>query len=81
MAVEDKDWAYLDRVIALAMSVNDLMNEVKDMSDDPDVLYKALQAESAALIIQKTSIEYRGRLRELKDAERPASKVRNGTGQ
>ena len=75
MAVEDQDWQYLDRVISLALSVNDLMNDIKDISDNPDVLYRALQAESAALIIQKTSIEYRARLRELKN--KPA---RNGAG-
>jgi hypothetical protein len=65
----DQDWEYLDRIIALADTINILANKVKDRSDDPDVLHKQLQIESAALIIEKTSREYRPRLRALKALE------------
>lgn len=71
----DRDWEYLDRVIALCGDINHALNGerrragIKEMSDDPKVLYLALQIESATLIIQKTSREYRLRLRELKEKE------------
>ncbi|MCG3208658.1 MAG: hypothetical protein FOGNACKC_02270 [Anaerolineae bacterium] len=71
----DQDWEYLDRIIALCGDINLCINGerrregIKEVSDDPKVLYLALQIESAALIIQKTSREYRARLRELKQIE------------
>ena len=59
----------MDRIIALALGINQLMQEIKDTSDDPDVLYKALQTEAAALMLQKTSVDYRPRLQQLKALE------------
>lgn len=69
---EDEDWVYLDRMIALALEVIWQANEIKEMSDDPDVLHRALKIEAAGLIIQKTSKDYRPRLRWLKEAVRAA---------
>lgn len=75
---EDQDWLFLDTIIALA---NDIINAVngtrqrpgiKETSDNPAVLYQALQAEAAALVLKHAAREYRSRLRELK-AERPAN--------
>ena len=74
----DEDWRYLDRVIALAGEMVDAINRVgetpqecgiKEITDDPDVLHRLLRIESAALIIRKTSRDYRERLRALKECE------------
>lgn len=62
----DQDWEFLDRVIALALDIIDLANEIKETSDDPDILHLALRQESAALIIQKVGRDYRPRMRDLK---------------
>lgn len=75
----DEDWRYLDRVVALAGEVIDAINKVgetpaesgiKEITDDPDVLHRLLQIESAALIIRKTSRDYRNRLGKLKEIEK-----------
>jgi hypothetical protein len=79
----DIDWKYLDRVIALSGKMLDAINRVsdrpdecgiKEITDDPDVLHRLLEIESAALVIRKTSRDYRERLRQLKalEIERPA---------
>ena len=72
---EDKDWDFLDRAIALAGDIINQANAIKDLSDDPDVLLEALRIEAEALIIQKSTRDYRSRLRSLKQlekGERPA---------
>ena len=69
---DDLDWKFIDRLISLADDLNLQANAIKEMSDDPDVLLEALKIESAALIIGKSSRDYRGRLRALKDLEQAA---------
>lgn len=66
----DSDWEFLDRVIALAMDVIDRANQIKDRSDDPDVVYWALLQESAGLVVRRTAADYRQRLRQLKEMEK-----------
>ncbi len=72
----DRDWEYLDQVIALCDDISAMVNGerryegIKEISDDPKVLYLALKVEAAALVIRKASREYRPRLRELKEMER-----------
>lgn len=71
----DQDWEFLDRIIALCDDIELYVNGerrregIKEISDDPKVLYLALQIESAALVIASTSRGYRPRLRELKEKE------------
>ena len=65
----DRDWATLDQIIALALDVIEQANAIKEHSDDPTVLYLALQSESAGLVIKKLAAEYKPRLRDLKGLE------------
>jgi len=69
---EDKDWDFLDRTIALTGDIINQANAIKDLSDDPDVLLEALKIEAEALIIQKSTRDYRSRLRSLKQWEKEA---------
>jgi len=69
---EDKDWDFLDRAIALASDIINQANDIKDLSDDPDVLLEALKIEAEALVIQKSARDYRSRLRSLKQLEKEA---------
>jgi hypothetical protein len=57
---------FMESLVALALDVINASNVIKDISDDPQVLYEALKAESAGLIIQRRVIEYRPRLDKLK---------------
>ena len=63
---DDQDYLHLDNLIALADDIRVLVEEIKDTSDNPDVLLRALRIEAAALIIQRRSIDYRPRLKSLK---------------
>lgn len=63
---DDQETLFLDNLIALAQDVIDLANQVKEISDEPEVLYRALKGESAGLIIQHRCREYRPRLKLLK---------------
>ena len=53
-------------LIALALDVVQFSTNIKDISDNPDVLYQALKAESAGLIIQRLVLDYRPRLARIK---------------
>lgn len=86
----DEDWRYLDRVVSLAGEMIDAINRIgetpaesgiKEITDDPDVLHRLLKIESAALIIRKTSRDYRDRLRQLKDFEKEVEKLKKTEAQ
>lgn len=69
---DDQDWAFLDRVISLALDIVQHQQDVKEICDEPDVLRLALYTESDALLIQKLAKDYRPRLEALKKKSRPA---------
>lgn len=67
---DDRDYEFLDAGISLTDDIMNVVEDIKSISDEPEVLYQALKIESAALIIQKRIRDYRSRLIELKKAER-----------
>lgn len=69
----DTDQEHSDRIIALADDIAQLLNQIKDLCDDPAILYLALKAEGAALIIEHTTRQYRPRLMQLKQIEKAGS--------
>lgn len=68
---DDQDWEFLDRVIALALDINQRMQTIKNECDEPEILRLALHSEGDALLIQKATRDYRPRLEMLKKKSRP----------
>lgn len=62
----DQDWLFLDKIISLSDDVVKLANAIKEDSDDPLVLQRAMHLESNALLIWKLARDYRPRLELLK---------------
>lgn len=82
----DRDWVFLDTVIAMADDIIEEANVIKETSDNPDVLYEALKQEAAGLMIKKLAREYRPRLVYLKKVAgsidyEPARKGKRPVGQ
>jgi hypothetical protein len=67
---EDKDQLFLDRLIALALDVIERANEIKEISDEPEIVLLALEIEGRGLIMQGITKRYRGRIKELKKLAR-----------
>jgi hypothetical protein len=63
---DDQDQQLIDDVISLALDVIELSNQIKDISQNPDILYLALKQEAAGLMIQKQITDYRPRLKTIK---------------
>lgn len=64
---DDQDQLYLDNQISLGEDILDLVEQIKDICDEPDVLLLALKIEATALIIQKRTRDYRPRLMLIKE--------------
>ena len=62
----DVDWEFLDTIISLTHEITKRANEIKEMSDDPDILRTAMYLESNGLLIWKQTRDYRERLKLLK---------------
>ncbi len=67
---DDPDWLFLDNNISLAEQIRDLVEKIKDVCDDPDVLQHALDIEGRALIVQHRTRLYRPRMKKLKESRR-----------
>jgi hypothetical protein len=67
---EDTDQEFIHNLIALAGDIITSAQLAKSETDDPDILYRVLLMESAALIIQKRAREYQTRLAQLKQLAR-----------
>lgn len=78
---EDKDYLDLDTCVALADDIIEAANTIKDKSDDPMVVLKALHNESAALVIKGVVSRLKGRFIQLKKMERKRPTAANsGSG-
>ena len=75
VGADDRDWEFLDRMIALSLDIIDRCQLIKDMSDDPDVLEPTLDIEGRGLLIQKVCKDYRPRLGHLKEKVRLAGRA------
>lgn len=72
---EDKDWEFLDRVIALMIHIQKCSDEIECTTDNLDVLRLAHIQMTDAKIVQMSAIEYRKRLERLKAIERQVKKL------
>lgn len=70
LGADDRDWEVLEEVVAVALAIQKWSNDIKQLSDEPEVLRRALWSESDALIIQKMARDYRPRLEWLKEMAR-----------
>jgi len=62
----DKDWEFLDDNISLTLTIQDQVEKVKELTDDPDVLMAVLDIKRMSITMQRRLVEYRPRLRNLK---------------
>lgn len=67
---DDRDQEFLDRVIALQLDVIERARQIKDLSDEPEIVLLALEIESRGLLVQGIARRYRGRMKELKKMAR-----------
>lgn len=74
---DDRDWEFLDTIIAYGGTIQQHIEEIKGVSDQAEVLRLALYFESVALVIQKLARDYRPRLRQFKQQAR-AAQAKNG---
>ena len=63
---DDQDYTYLDNNIALADDIRNYVEQIKDRSDNPEVLLIALKIEATAIIMARRSRDYRTRIQHLK---------------
>lgn len=69
---DDRDHLFLDTIIAMALTIVEKAQSVKELSDEPEVLALAMEMEGRALVVQKLAKDYRPRLMLLKkEARRP----------
>ncbi len=69
---DDRDQAFLDGQIALNLDIQDRVEAVKELTDDPAVLMAVLEIKRISLTMQRRLVEYRPRLKELKKQRRLA---------
>jgi hypothetical protein len=65
-ALEDKDYAFIDMIIALAMEIKLLAVTVENASDDRKTLEPALDIEKKAILLHSQALSYRPRLEMIK---------------
>lgn len=67
---DDQDYFFLDTVITMALTIIEKAQDIKELSDEPEVLALAMEMEGRALVVQKLVKDYRPRLMELKKEKR-----------
>lgn len=72
---DDQHELYLDNTVALAGFILDCVEEIKDITDDLDVLHVVLDIERHARIIQARTRRYRPLMRNLKATNRGLQKT------
>lgn len=70
---DDPDQLFLDNTIALSDDIRNLIEELKEICDEPGILHLGLKIEAAALIIQLRTRQYRNYLKNKRPAKRRTS--------
>lgn len=58
----NQDWDFLETIISLSSEMTELVNKIKEDTDEPLVLQRTMYLESNALLIWKMARDYRPRL-------------------
>lgn len=66
---DDPDQLFLDNNIALAADIRQLVEEIKEICDEPAILHLVLKIEAAALITQLRTKNYRKHLKTKRSVE------------